>query len=104
MAVKPTKPCRLQRSNVHSGTLGTADELEAEAVKVMAALEAFHLPSVTHGSVARGDVKKGSDVDVFIGEVQNSFLVETALEKAGVPINAQINRSSHPNIRHEGAH
>ncbi len=70
----------------------------------MAALEAFHLPSITHGSIARGDVKKGSDVDVFIGEVQNSFLVETALEKAAIPVNARLNRSSHPDVRYEGAH
>jgi hypothetical protein len=56
----------------------------------MSALEAFHLSSITHGSIARGDVKKGSDVDIFIGEIQNSFLVETALEKAGVPVNSRL--------------
>ena len=48
----------------------------------MAALEAFHLESLVHGSIARGDVNNGSDVDVFIPEVQNSFLVETALGKS----------------------
>ena len=56
----------------------------------MTALECFHLNSVTHGSVARGDVKTGSDVDVFISEVQNSFLVESALEKARIPINSKL--------------
>jgi predicted nucleotidyltransferase len=56
----------------------------------MAALEAFHLQSLVHGSIARGDVNKTSDIDVFIPEVQNSFLVETALEKACVPVNSRL--------------
>ncbi len=63
----------------------------------MAALEAFHLQSLTHGSIARGDVKAGSDVDVFIPEVQNSFLVETALEKAKIPINTRLIVQATPN-------
>ncbi|MCL2173118.1 MAG: nucleotidyltransferase domain-containing protein [Candidatus Bathyarchaeota archaeon] len=61
--------------------------LREKAVFLMSALERFHLPVVAHGSVARGDIKMGSDVDVFItGGVQNSFLVETALEQAGIKI------------------
>ncbi len=56
----------------------------------MDALEAFHLRSLTHGSIARGDVKLGSDVDVFIPEVQSSFIVESALEKAKIPINSRF--------------
>jgi predicted nucleotidyltransferase len=56
----------------------------------MEALDTFHLLSLTHGSIARGDVKLGSDVDVFIPEVQNSFQVETALEKARIPINSRL--------------
>jgi hypothetical protein len=43
-----------------------------------------------HGSVARGDVNSSSDVDVFVAEVQNSFLVETALQKAGIKANARL--------------
>jgi len=53
-------------------------------------LEAFHLNSTVHGSVARGDVNSSSDVDVFVAEVQNSFLVETALQKAGIKANARL--------------
>ncbi|MGA3111616.1 MAG: nucleotidyltransferase domain-containing protein [Candidatus Bathyarchaeia archaeon] len=90
MAVKPTKPSDYKEVTYSAARWALLRELRCEAVKVMSALEAFHLPSVTHGSLARGDVKKGSDVDVFIGEVQNSFVVETALEKAGVPINARL--------------
>jgi|SRR5208337_4399948 len=89
MAVKPTKPADYKEVNYTSARWELLRELRGEAAWVMSALEAFHLPSITHGSLARGDVKKGSDVDVFIGEVQNSFLVETALEKAGVPVNSR---------------
>jgi predicted nucleotidyltransferase len=63
----------------------------------MSALDAFHLRSLTHGSIARGDVKLGSDVDVFIPEVQNSFQVEIALEKAQIPINTRLIVQATPN-------
>jgi hypothetical protein len=90
MAVKPTKPSDYKEVTYNSARWALLRELRGEAVKVMAALEVFHLASITHGSIARGDVKKDSDVDVFIPEVQNSFLVETALEKAGVPVSARL--------------
>jgi predicted nucleotidyltransferase len=65
--------------------------LREKTVLLMSALERFHLPVVVHGSVARGDVKMSSDVDVFItGGVQNSFLVETALEQAGIKVNSRF--------------
>ncbi len=56
----------------------------------MDALEDFLLRSLTHGSIARGDVNQSSDVDIFIPEVQSSFIVETALEKAKIPINSRF--------------
>jgi uncharacterized protein len=90
MAVKPTKSSDCQEVKYTDERWRTLIELRASAMKVMAALEAFHLGSVVHGSVARGDVKEGSDVDVFIADVQNSFLVETALEKAKIPINSRL--------------
>lgn len=89
MAVKPTKPADYKEVNYTSARWELLRELRGEAAWVMSALDVFHLLSITHGSLARGDVKKGSDVDVFIGEVQNSFLVEAALEKAGVPVNSR---------------
>ena len=72
-------------------------ELRSKAVEIMTALDTFHLQSVVHGSIARGDVHKTSDIDVFIAEVQNSFLVETALEKAGKPINSRLIVQATPN-------
>jgi predicted nucleotidyltransferase len=71
--------------------------LRSRAILVMEALEDFHLCSLTHGSIARGDVNQGSDVDVFIPEMQSSFIVETALEKAKIPINSRLIVQATPN-------
>jgi uncharacterized protein len=90
MVVKPTKPSDYKDVTYSSLRWQMLKELRAKAGKVMFALEMFHLGSVVHGSVARGDVNKNSDVDVFIPEVQNSFLIETALEKAAIPVNNRL--------------
>ncbi len=97
MAVKPTRPADYKEVAYTEARWALLRELRAEAAKVMAALEASHLASITHGSIARGDVKKGSDVDVFIPEVQNSFHVEIALEKAAVPVNSRFIVQATPN-------
>ena len=97
MTVKPSRTVDYKEINYYAERWTLLHELRAEAVKVITALETFHLTSLTHGSIARGDVKKGSDVDVFIPEVQNSFLVETALEKAGIPINSRLIVQATPN-------
>jgi len=97
MAVKPTKHSDYKEVTYSSVRWQLLNELRSKAVEVMTALEAFHLASIVHGSIARGDVKKGSDVDVFIPEVQNSFLVETALEKGIIPINSRLIIQATPN-------
>jgi len=57
--------------------------LRARAIRVMEVLEARGISSVVHGSVARGDVRPTSDVDVFIPEPPASAVVEAALELSG---------------------
>jgi len=66
------------------------EELRAKAIRIMEALEKFNMESIVHGSIARGDVTEKSDVDVFILSQTSSFLVETALESAGIPINRRL--------------
>jgi len=61
--------------------LGT---LRREALSILEALERAGLKAITHGSVARGDVHPGSDIDVFIPYPVPSFRVEIALEQAGL--------------------
>jgi uncharacterized protein len=90
MATKPTKPSEYKEVTYTNARWQLLKELRSNAIEVMMALDSFHLTSVVHGSVARGDVKTGSDVDVFISEVQNSFLVESALEKAQIPISTRL--------------
>jgi hypothetical protein len=58
--------------------------LRSSALELMEALSRAHLHSVTHGSIARGDVSRKSDVDVFVPEPPSSFVIESALEKGGV--------------------
>ena len=65
-------------------------EFRQNSEQIMKALKIFHLESIVHGSIARGDVNKKSDIDVFIPSQPSSFLVETALEKAGISINRRL--------------
>lgn len=90
MAVKPARREDYREIVYGSERWVLLKNLREKAVVLMSALDAFHLQSVVHGSIARGDVKQGSDIDVFIPEVQNSFLVETALEKAGIRVNSRL--------------
>ncbi len=90
MAVKPTKHAETKEVIYTSTRWEQLKALRGKAVWVMAALEVFHLRSLTHGSISRGDVNFDSDIDIFIPEVQNSFLVETALVKAKIPINSRL--------------
>ncbi|MCL2476591.1 nucleotidyltransferase domain-containing protein [Candidatus Bathycorpusculum sp.] len=86
MAVKPTS-CGDYREVIYSEARWTQlKTLRVKAATIMTALELSHMHAIVHGSTARGDVKKDSDIDIFITEIPNSFLVETALEKANLPI------------------
>ena len=66
------------------------EEFRQKSERIMEALEVFHLESIVHGSIARGDVNSKSDIDIFIPHQTSSFLVETALEKAGIPVNRRL--------------
>jgi len=90
MAMKPKKHADYKEvtyTSMHWTLLG---EYREKAAQIMTALEDFRLQPLVHGSIARGDVKKTSDIDVFIAEPPSSFLVETALEKARTPVNARL--------------
>jgi len=65
-------------------------ELRTKTVQIMEVLDKFHLPSIVHGSIARGDVSETSDIDIFLPNPPSSFTVETALERSGVPVNRRI--------------
>jgi len=64
--------------------------LRAGAIEIMSVLNDLRIFSIVHGSIARGDISKKSDVDIFIPDVVSSFLIEMALERAGIPISRRI--------------
>jgi predicted nucleotidyltransferase len=97
MSAKPKKRAEYKEviySSAHWALLG---DLREKAMRIMTALEKFRLRTLVHGSIARGDVNKNSDVDVFITDLPSSFLVETALERAGIPVSARLLVQATPN-------
>ncbi len=64
--------------------------LRAEAERIMEALGRAGLRAIVHGSVARGDVHPGSDIDVFIPFPVPSYRVELALEAAGLRVSHKL--------------
>jgi predicted nucleotidyltransferase len=64
--------------------------LRSAAIRVMEVLREAHIPTITHGSIARGDVTTKSDVDIFIPSPPSTFLTETALERAGLAIDRRV--------------
>jgi predicted nucleotidyltransferase len=97
VAAKPKKHAEYKEVVYSSAHWALLEALREKAAQIMTALEGFRLRTLVHGSIARGDVNKNSDVDVFIAEPQSSFLVETALERAGVPVNARLLIQATPN-------
>jgi len=65
-------------------------ELRLKATQTMEALSKFHLYSIVHGSIARGDVSEKSDIDVFLPDAPSSFMIESALEKAGISVSRRV--------------
>jgi len=61
-------------------------QLRKRSLQVMKKLENSHLQATVHGSIARGDVTKTSDIDIFISNPISSFSVETALERSGFQV------------------
>ena len=90
MAVKPNRHAETRTVTYTAMHWKQLSELRTKAKGVMEALAAAHLTSQVHGSVARGDIHQTSDIDIFIPEIQNSFQIETALEKAHLSLNSRL--------------
>ena len=89
MAVKPERHAGYKEVNYNNARWALLNEYRQKAIKTMAVLDGVHLQTLVHGSIARGDVNKKSDIDIFIPELQSSFQVETALEKNSIPISSR---------------
>ncbi len=57
-------------------------EKRARAARLLSALSSVGLPSVVHGSIARGDVSESSDIDAVVLVPPIPSMVEIALERA----------------------
>lgn len=94
-----TKPERRQECTevVYDGERWSLLKLfRQKTMRIMEVLETFHLESIVHGSIARGDVNRKSDIDIFIPYQTSSFTVETALEKAGISVNRRLTVQATP--------
>ena len=59
------------------------EEKRSKAKRLVEALQPLRAPVVVHGSIARGDVREDSDIDVVLLEPVPPSMVELLLEKAG---------------------
>ncbi|ABN69986.1 DNA polymerase, beta domain protein region [Staphylothermus marinus F1] len=64
-------------------------ELRKEAINILETLAKRGIQGLVHGSIARGDVWEGSDIDVFIPYTVPSYIIEYTLESAGYRIYAR---------------
>jgi len=90
MAKKPERRLEYREVIYDAERWKLLEEFRQKSERIMEASEIFHFESIVHGSIARGDVNKKSDIDVFIPSQPSSFLVETALEKADIPVNRRL--------------
>lgn len=65
------------------------NSLRERALEVIEALRAGGIESKVHGSLARGDINKKSDIDIIIPETINSFRIEEAIINSGFHIEAR---------------
>jgi len=66
-------------------------------MQIMKPLDTIHPETLVHGSIARGDVSKHSDIDIFIPTEISSFSIETVLEKAGISYDRRYIVQATPN-------
>lgn len=59
------------------------ERFREETKKILKALKKYEIEGLAHGSVARGDVREKSDIDIIIPQSISSFRAELALEEVG---------------------
>lgn len=90
MAKKPLKRVEYMEVFYNAEHWTLLEKFRQKTAQIMEALDKFHLKAIVHGSIARGDITERSDIDVFIPQQPSSFIVETALEKASIPVNRRL--------------
>ena len=90
MAKKPIRRSELREVVYSNDRWLLLERFRKQTLRIMEPIEKIHVKTLVHGSIARGDVSKKSDIDIFIPTQVSSFTVETTLEKAGIPINRRL--------------
>ncbi|MEM3010431.1 MAG: DNA polymerase subunit beta [Candidatus Bathyarchaeia archaeon] len=90
MAKKPVKRAEILEVVYDEAHWKLLQDFRLEAIQIMELLANSHIHSITHGSIARGDVSAKSDIDIFLPNPPSSFLIESALERAGIQIQRRI--------------
>jgi predicted nucleotidyltransferase len=94
---KPTRHAEFREVLYNGEHWSLLKQLRNRTMQIMKPLETVHPETLVHGSIARGDVSKHSDIDVFIPAQISSFSVETALEKAGISYHRRYVVQATPN-------
>ena len=60
------------------------EKIRSEAYRMIRPLMAHNIQALAYGSVARGDVSEGSDIDIFIPRPPSPILIEAIIERSGI--------------------
>jgi hypothetical protein len=90
MAKKPLRRSEYRDIVYNSERWVLLEQLRKKTMQLMNVLRKANLETVVHGSIARGDVSKKSDIDILIQSQASSFAVEAALEKANISANRRL--------------
>ncbi|MGQ9788178.1 MAG: nucleotidyltransferase domain-containing protein [Candidatus Hadarchaeaceae archaeon] len=88
---RPARVADIRKITYDEKRWNTLKELRKRALELMLPLESSGFSPIVHGSVARGDVDRKSDVDVVIPYVIPSYQLEIILLKADLaPVKREI--------------
>lgn len=90
MARKPMRRSEYRTMVYDSQHWVLLEDLRKKTMQLMDVLGRANLETVVHGSIARGDVSKKSDIDILVQSQASSFAVEAALEKAHISTNRRL--------------
>lgn len=81
--IKPRKTVSRKKIEYSDDDWRRFERFREDAEKILAGLRKFGVEALAHGSVARGDVNKDSDIDIVTLHTFPSYKVELALEESG---------------------
>ncbi len=90
MARKPMRHAERLQIHYSKQRWQQLETLRTDAIKIMKVFERANLTTITHGSVARGDVTAKSDIDIFLPHPPSSFKIEETLERANINANRRL--------------